>query len=91
MRQLIQLLSGTKSLTVILDGEYSKPEKPYAYRFNTPRGDVLVAWCQVPAEFKLPIEPDTETVVTDMLGNTIAKVTDSYFTAQLSETPIFLH
>jgi hypothetical protein len=90
MRQLIQLLSGATHLEVVLSGEADPHEKPYAYRVTTPRGRVLVAWCQTPAAFKLPIDPDAQTVVTDMMGNTIAKVTDSYFTGQLSEDPIFL-
>jgi hypothetical protein len=90
MRQLIQLLSGATLLEVILDGDVAPNEKPYAYRVTTPRGRVMVAWCQTPGAFKLPIDPDEETVVTDMLGNTIARVTDGYFMGQLSENPIFL-
>jgi hypothetical protein len=91
MRQVIRLLSGATDLEIVLDGGIDSPENPYAYRFTTPRGRVMVAWCQTPATFKLAIDPDTETVVTDMLGNTIATLTDSSYLASLSETPIFLH
>ena len=88
MRQLIQLLRAQQSLTVILDGEYSKPEKPYAY-VSPPPAETCWWRGADTGGVQTAIEPDTETVVTDMLGNTIAKVTDSYFTAQLSENPIF--
>lgn len=91
MRQVIQLLGGATYFEVVLDGGTGSPEAPFAYRFSTPNGPVLVAWCQVPAEFNLPIDSETETAVTDMLGNTIARLTDSFYMAGLSENPIFLH
>lgn len=90
MRQVIQLLSGATYLDVVLDGGIGSPESPFAYRFTTPRGMVMVAWCQIPGSFKLPIDSETETRVVDMLGNTVATVTDSSYVAALSESPIFL-
>ena len=91
MRQVIQLLGGATDLEVVLDGGTASPGDPYAYRFSTPRGRVMVAWCQIPATFKLPIDPEQETVVTDILGNTIATLRGSLYAATLSEAPIFLH
>jgi hypothetical protein len=90
MRQLIQLLSGATNLEVILEGSAAKREGPYAYRFTTPRGHVTAAWCQSPVTLKIPVDPNTETLVTDMLGNNIAKVKADSYVASLSETPIFL-
>jgi hypothetical protein len=91
MRQAIQLLSGATGLEVILDGDAAPHESPYAYRFTTPRGRVTVAWCETPGAFKLPINPGAKTVVTDMMGNMIAQVSDNYFMGKLSENPIFLY
>lgn len=91
MRQVIRLLGGATDLKVVLDGSTTSPQGPYAYRFSTPRGPVMVAWCQTPGTFKLQVDSDTKTLVTDMLGNTIATLTESSYLASLSETPIFLH
>lgn len=91
MHQVIKLLRGTTYLEVVLDGGTASPESPFAYRLTTPRGKVMVAWCQQPGRFKLPLDPDRETVVTDMLGKTLAKVTSDQYSTDLSEVPIFLH
>ena len=91
MRQLIRLLHGSTLFEVVLDGGTASPESPFAYRFSGPQASLLVAWCQVPGTFKLPIDPDRKTSVTDMLGNSIATLTDSSYEAALSENPIFLH
>lgn len=53
MRQVIDLLAGATNLEMVLDGAQDKPTDPFAYRFTTPRGTVLVAWCQVAARFTL--------------------------------------
>ena len=90
MRQVIQLLSGATYLEIVLDGS-DDLAKPFAYRFTTPRGSVLVAWCQLPASYNLKLDAGTRTVVTDMLGNQIATTADTTYEAALSETPIFLH
>jgi hypothetical protein len=91
MRQLMRLLRGATHLDIVLDGGIASPGSPYAYRFSTPHGRVMVAWCQTPATVTLPIEPGTQTLVTDMLGNAITTLTGSSYLASLSETPIFLY
>ena len=91
MRQVIRLLSGATYLEIVYDGGIASPGSPYAYRFSTPHGRVMVAWCQIPTNVTLPIDPSTQTVVTDMLGNTITTLTGGSYLASLSETPIFLH
>lgn len=91
MRQIIQLLTGATRLETVLDGTETGPESPFAYRFTTPRGSVLVAWCQLPAKFKLELGSERQTVVTDMLGDTIATTQNATYEVALSETPIFLH
>jgi hypothetical protein len=91
MRQVIRLLSGATYLEIVHDGGIASPGSPYAYRFSTPHGRVMVAWCQIPTNVTLPIDPSTQTVVTDMLGNTITTLRGGSYLASLSETPIFLH
>lgn len=90
MRQLISLIRGATDFEVVIDGGVASPASPFAYRFTTPRGPVMVAWCQTPGEFSLPLERDTDIMVTDMLGRKITTVQGSSYQAQLSETPIFL-
>lgn len=91
MRQVIGLLDGADGLEVVLDGADGEPGSPFAYRFSTPRGSVLVAWCQVPGTFKLQLPAGAETVVTDMLGNQLTVTREGTLQAALSEAPIFLH
>jgi hypothetical protein len=91
MRQVIDLLAGATNLEMVLDGAQDKPTDPFAYRFTTPRGTVLVAWCQVAATFELQLDPGTRTVVTDMQGTVLATTEDPSYDAALSEEPIFLH
>ncbi|ORV34422.1 hypothetical protein AWB99_02035 [Mycolicibacterium confluentis] len=90
MRQLIRLLHDATDFEVVLDGLGGAAESPYTYRFGTPRGGVLVAWCQNRGEFAIPLDAETETRVTDMFGNTIATVHADSYQGQLSEEPIYL-
>ena len=90
MRQVIELFGSATNLEVVLDGTPDKPTDPFAYRFTTDAGSVLVAWCQVPARFALQLDPQTATVVTDMQGNVLANVQSDSYEAALSEEPIFL-
>lgn len=90
MRQAIELLSGATNLEVVLEGTAAMRGGPYAYRFTTPRGDVLVAWSEKVGNFKLPTDGTGKTRVTDMLGDVIAEVTGDSYQAALSASPIFL-
>lgn len=89
MRQLMLLLNGASRVEVLLDGT-SSPVNPFAYRFTTPSGRVIVAWCQAGSTTSLPLDGVPTTVV-DQLGNVIANTTGDSYSATLSETPIFLH
>lgn len=89
MGQFVRLLGDATSLEVVLDGSPTAPELPFAYRMVTPRGDIVIAWAQVPGEFSLET-PGDKTVVLDMYGKEITTTSDSRYQAALTPSPIYL-